>query len=267
MASGSKEHRMLFDIRGKRRHVVKVVYAVLALLMGLSLFLVTGGASLSGLIGSGNSGGSAVAGLEEQTERLERKLVKDPENPDLLLALTRSEVNVANQLVSVVETEAGPVPEPTSESRAEMQRASESWSKYLEATDKPSAGAASVVAPALYSFAISSPNPTEIEANMKAAANAQQIIVDQRPNLNSWSTLAIYRYLSFEYAAAEKAEEEAKKLAASSSKFERENLENQLEESSKGAHKFQKQLEAGEKAGAGSGKAQLENPFGGLGGP
>ena len=33
---------MVFDIRGRRRHVVKVVYAILAVLMGASLFLVVG---------------------------------------------------------------------------------------------------------------------------------------------------------------------------------------------------------------------------------
>ena len=42
MAQGGKEHRMVFDIRGRRKHVVKVVYAVLAVLMGASLFLVVG---------------------------------------------------------------------------------------------------------------------------------------------------------------------------------------------------------------------------------
>jgi hypothetical protein len=262
MASGGKEHRMLFDIRGKRRNVVKVVYAILALLMGLSLFLVTGGASLTGLFNGSNSGGSAVAGLEEQSERIERKLVKDPENPDLLLALTKSQINVSNQLVNV--NESAGVVEQTPESRAEMQQASQNWSKYLEVVDKPSAGAAAVVAPALYSLGLQGQTPQEIETNMKAAANAQQIVVDQRPNLNSWSTLAIYRYLSLEFPAGDKAGEEAKKLT--SSKFERENLENQLEEYSKGAREFQKQIKAQEQASKGAGKAQIENPFGSLGG-
>jgi hypothetical protein len=253
---------MLFDIRGKRRNVVKVVYAVLAVLMGLSLFLVTGASSLTGLFG-GSESGSAVSGLEEQTDRLERKLVKNPEDPELLLALTRAQINVANQLVTV--NESAGVVEQTPESRAEMQRASDNWSKYLKAADEPSAGGAAVVAPALYALALQGQNPAEIEANMQAAADAQQIIVDQRPNLNSWSTLAIYRYLSFDYAAAEKAGEEAKKLTTS--KFERENLENQLEEYSKSGHSFQRQIEAGEKAAQeGAGQEQLENPFGGVGG-
>ena len=42
MAQGNNEHRMVFDIRGRRRHVVKFVYAILAILMAGSLFLVTG---------------------------------------------------------------------------------------------------------------------------------------------------------------------------------------------------------------------------------
>jgi hypothetical protein len=253
---------MLFDIRGRRRHVIKVVYAILAVLMGLSLFLVTGAINLGSLIGESNTEGSAVAGLEEQAERLERKVAKDPENPKLVLALTRAQINVANQLVTVNEAEG--LIEQTTESRAEMQKASDNWQEYLQLTDKPNAGAAAVVAPALYSFAIQGQTPSEIEDNMHAAANAQQIVVDQRPNLGSWSSLAIYRYLSFEYAAAEKAADEAKKLT--STKFEREQLENQLDEYAKSAHGFQKQTEANEEANKGVGKEQIENPFGGLGG-
>ena len=52
MASGDGEHRMVFDIRGRRRHVVKVVYAILAVLMGLSLFLVTGAVNIGSIFNS-----------------------------------------------------------------------------------------------------------------------------------------------------------------------------------------------------------------------
>ena len=50
MADG--ERRMLFDIRGRRKHVVKVVYAILALLMGASLFLVVGPVNIGSLLGN-----------------------------------------------------------------------------------------------------------------------------------------------------------------------------------------------------------------------
>ncbi|HEX7293467.1 MAG TPA: hypothetical protein VF259_02880, partial [Solirubrobacterales bacterium] len=59
------ERRMLFDTRGRRRHVIRVVYAVLALLMGASLFLVVGPFNLGELGGSGASS-SANEVLEER---------------------------------------------------------------------------------------------------------------------------------------------------------------------------------------------------------
>ncbi len=46
MAKKDGERRMVFDTGGRRKDVVKVVYAVLAVLMGLSLLLVVGPAPL-----------------------------------------------------------------------------------------------------------------------------------------------------------------------------------------------------------------------------
>ena len=73
----SGERRMVFDIRGRRRHVVKFVYAVLALLMGASLFLVVGPVNINSLLG-GSSTSNGAGALEEQAESIERKLKKDP---------------------------------------------------------------------------------------------------------------------------------------------------------------------------------------------
>ena len=266
MAQGGNEHRMLFDIRGKRRHVVKVVYAILALLMGLSLFLVTGGLNLGSILGTANSVSSATQGLEEKTERIERKVRKDPQNPDYLLALTRAQINTGNSMLTA-NTETGQL-EFTPEAQSEFQHASDSWSRYLKATDEPNPGAAAVVAGTLFGLAEGSGGSiAEIESNLKAAVEAQQIAAEARPTLNSLSTLGIYQLFAFEYAEAKKTEEEAKKLT--NSKVEREQLENQFKESSKQAHSFQflsQQTKKQEKEGSsGAGKQQLENPLGGLG--
>lgn len=260
MADG--EHRMVFDIRGKRRHVVKVVYAILAVLMGLSLFLVTGAVNLNSLFGSNGSSGATAKPFEEQQERIERKLVKSPEDPDLLLSLTRAQINAGNAL-SEINPETGEVT-PTPEATAQLEGASESWSKYLKATDEPNAGAAQLVAPALFSLARFSTSGASFEANMKAAVEAQEVISDQRPNLNSLSQLAIYKYFTFDFAGAEKAGKEAAKLT--NSRFEREELENQLKTYNKNAHVVQAQIKEVEQTQKGSGKESLENPFGGLGG-
>ena len=103
---------------------------------------------------------------------------------------------------------------------------------------------------------------------MKAATEAQEIVAEARPSLNSLSTLAIYQAFAQEYKAAEKSLAEATKFA--STKFERESLENKYEEVEKSAKEFGKSLEA-EKAAAkrpakAGGKEALENPLNRLGG-
>ncbi|MBK5218667.1 MAG: hypothetical protein JJE35_02600 [Thermoleophilia bacterium] len=267
MAKGGKdEHRMLFDIRGKRKNVVKVVYGILALLMGLSLLLVAGPLPFGDIFGAQDSASEAREQFEEQTERIEAKLVKDPNNPDLLLSLTKAHVNAGNSSAES-NPETGEVV-LTLESRQQYEQASSVWSEYLEATDEPTVGAATLMARTLFSLAETSRSSAEAEANVKAAAEAQQILADERPSINSLGTLAIYKVFTFDYAGAEKANEEAKKFA--SSKFQREQLDKQLEEYRKRAEGFEKQVEE-EKAlqkatqegqGGGQSGQPLGNPFG-----
>lgn len=263
MASGGKEHRMVFDIRGKRRHVVKVVYAILALLMGLSLFLVVGPVNIGSLLGNSSESGSGAKIYEEQAARIERKLVKSPEDPELLLSLTRAQLNAGNQLTE--QTAEGQIA-LTEASVQKYRDASETWSKYLEATDEPNPNSAQLVAPTLFTLAEVSRSGPEYKENISSAAEAAAIVAKQRPTLNSLSTLAYYEYFAFHRAAAEKARAEA--IALTKEKFERENLENQLDEYKKRAAETEKAVKAFEKANEGSkaGKESLENPFGGLGG-
>ncbi|MGV1046895.1 MAG: hypothetical protein ACOYD4_00005 [Solirubrobacterales bacterium] len=253
------EHRMVFDIRGKRRHVVKFVYAVLALLMGLSLFLVTGAVNIGSIFGNGNEGSSGAAISIEQAERIERKLKKSPQDPDLLAALTKTRLNAGNN--SAEQTATGLA--LTTESIEQYQLASAAWSEYLEATEKPSAGIALGVAPALVTLAENG-NVGEFEANIKAAAEAQGIVAAQRPSINSVSTQAIYEYFTFDYEAAEKLE--AKAIALAKTKEQREEVEKSLAPYKKRAQEVQKSLNEIKKSSQGTGKESLENPLGGLGG-
>src|ERR1700759_147140 len=89
MADG--ERRMLLDIRGRRKHVVRVVYAILALLMGGSLFLVVGPVNLASLIGNSKTASSETTKIfQERAERLERELRKHPTDEDKQLSLVRT---------------------------------------------------------------------------------------------------------------------------------------------------------------------------------
>lgn len=265
MAQGNQQHRMVFDIRGRRRHVVKAVYAILAVLMAASLFLVTGAINLNSILGTSSSGSSATKSLEEQAERIEAKLVKTPEDEDLLLNLTRTRINVANTMVTngAFESQGG-----GEEVKQQLAQASEDWSKYLKAAAEPSAGLAIQVAPAMFELAELSSTSVEALENVKAATEAQEIVAEQRPSLNSLSTLAIYQAFAQEFPASKKSGEEAAKFA--NSKFERESLENKLEETNKNAKEFGQGVEAEEAAkqkngkSTNAGKEALEHPFNSL---
>src|SRR5690242_9068207 len=202
MASGGgKERRMVFDIRGRRRVAVKVVYAVLAVLMGASLFLVVGPVNLGEIFNqNGSSTSEAAKQFEQQAQRIERKLAKDPENTQLLVDLTRSRVTAGNNLVEV-SAQGGKQFSPAAVQQ--LQKASQSWSEYLDATKRPDAGLALLMAPTFFTLAELS-SGLEIMDNLKAAVHAQEIVAKQRPTLNSLSTLAIYKTFTFEYAAAKK---------------------------------------------------------------
>jgi tetratricopeptide (TPR) repeat protein len=259
MAAKDGERRMVFDTRGRRKNVVKVVYAVLALLMGTSLFLVIGPFNIASLFEDKNAN-SAATQLEDQAVTIERKLKKDPEDPQLLLNLTRARISAGNAL-AVSNPETGEVAY-TVESRQQLERASEAWSKYLKVADEPSPSGAQVVAQALFGLAQTASNVAEAEVNVRAAAQAQQVVGEARPSLGSLSTLAIYRYYSFDYEGAE----EARKKAAgyTNTKFERENLENELDQIGKRAHQFQAELAKAEKEAK---KAREQGGNSGLGNP
>jgi hypothetical protein len=263
MASKEGERRMLFDIRGRRKNVVRVVYALLALLMGLSLLVVLGPAPLSDLFGtSGGDGGSNAKPFEEQTARIEQELKKTPDDPQLLLNLTRARTNVANQ-ISTVNPETGEAA-LTAEARAELEKAGIAWEEYVKATDEPSVAGAQLSSTNFFRLAQTSRTPAEIEANIQAAAAAQQIVVDQRPSSGALGSLAFFRFYNFEYDEGKKLVAEAVKTAPT--KFERENLGTEMAETEANARALEKQFEEIEKASKGQGKESLENPLGGLGG-
>jgi NADH dehydrogenase/NADH:ubiquinone oxidoreductase subunit G len=265
MARTEDEHRMLFDLRGRRRNVIKVIYAVLAVLMGASLFLIGTGSGLGPLFGDGADNSELVERYEEQIERTERQLAKNPNDPNLLLSLTRTHLSAGDAMDDRDEATGAVILTP--DSVQQYQEASDSWSKYLNATEEPSAGLATLIAPRLVSLAESQGSVANFKTNVRAAREAQEIVAEKRPNLNSLSTLAIYQLFNFDFEAAAETRAEAEKLT--NSKSEKETLDRTLDEYEKAAREAEKQVKAAEKAapsGSAAGQAALENPLGGLGG-
>ena len=262
MAS-SGERRLLFDTRGKRKHVIRVVYAILALLMGASLFLVLSPVNLASLIGGSSSTSNAAKVFHEQAERIEGRLAKNPNDEELLLALTRARVNAGNsQIETTSETE---VPTVSLEAKEDFTAASLAWSRYLkQAGNEPSATAAQLLSGTYFRLAEASPAMSETVENVAKAAEAQQIAAEQSSSLGSLSTAAIYDYFNGEFAAGDKAAKQA--AAKAPSKAEGKSVEKQLAEYRKRAKQFQKQKKEIAKAESqAGGEGSLQNPFSGLG--
>jgi hypothetical protein len=261
MAQGNNEHRMVFDIRGRRRHVVKFVYALLAILMAGSLFLVTGAINLNSIFGTSTTGESAAQVAEKQAVAIEQRIAKEPAKEEVLLGnLTRARITAANAMISEGVTSEGDV----EEIRSQLSKASEDWSKYLETAKEPSAGVAAVVAPAMFQLAEASTSTDQAQENVQIASEAQTMVAEKRPSLGTWSNAAIYTLFTLDFKEAEEQKEEAAKLA--NTKFEREAFENKYEEVEKNAKEFGKEVKLEEvtkksQQSESGGKEALSNPL------
>lgn len=256
MAEG--ERRMLFDIRGRRRHVIRIVYAVLALLMGASLFLVVGPFNLGELAGGGGAS-SATEALEDQAERIEGRLRTNPDDEGLLLSLARTRINAGNAQVETNPQTGAPIVTP--EARAEFERGVAAWSRYTDQTDEPNPAAAAIVAGTYFSLAESSREFAEIGEHIASAAETQALAARDRPSVGALSTLAIYEYFDGDFAAGDRASKRAQQLVP---KAEAKAVERQLAPYRQRAKRFVAEGKKLAKSQQGKGKEAFEGALGGL---
>src|SRR5665811_979966 len=258
------ERRMLFDTRGKRKNVIRVVYAVLALLMGTSLFFVVGPVNIGELIG--NSASTEASEIfDEQAERIERRIEAEPgKEEQLLISLTRARINGGNARIEVVPGEEAQEVPP--EARDEYEKALEAWERYLEdAGDEPNSSAAQLVAGTFFRLAESATSTRAAEEDVATATEAQRIAAAERPSVGSLSTLAYYEYFNGNFKAGDEAKQRA--IDEVPSKAEKKAVEAQLKELRKNAKQFaqrKKQLQKAEEQlnqqGEGTGPG-AGNPF------
>jgi hypothetical protein len=254
---------MLFDTRGRRRNVIRVVYATLALLMGASLFVVIGPFNIAELIGSNESSNAAEV-FEEEAERIEKRLAKDPTDEALLLRLIRARISAGNSRIEVVAE--GEAPEIPRETRREYEQASEAWNRYLKQVgDEANASAAQLVAVTFFRLAESDTSLRAAEEDVAKATQAQRVATKLRPNLGSLSTLAYYEYFNGEFKVGDETKKEAE--AKAPTKAEAASVKTQLAELRKSAKQFDRRKtrlskveeEVGNQAGG------LQSPFTGPG--
>ncbi len=257
----SDQHRMVFDIRGRRKNVVKVVYAVLALLMGLSLFFVTGSVSIGDLFNSGPSS-SISSNFDAQATKIQAQLKKQPQDENLWLNLTRVRYSAGNALITV-DSSTGQQ-QVTPDARAQFKQASAAWASYLKLNPKqPDPNVAQLAANAIFALAQTSTTAPEAEAYLKQAAAAQKIVADTRPSVGAYGNLAYYSYAALDFPQGDEA---AKKAAAEAPGNQGKQVTKSLAGIRKQAKKFEAQQKAAAKAQQGQGKKELQNPLGGLAG-
>ena len=130
---------MLFDLRGRRRRVVQVVYLMLALLLGGGLVLFGIGGDVSGgLVDAfkGGGGQSTDSALEDRVKRQEERLQANPGDERVLQNLVRDYYSLA-----VSQRESGSVGFPEG-AREDLREAGTYWQRYQQAADEPSADTA-----------------------------------------------------------------------------------------------------------------------------
>jgi hypothetical protein len=259
---------MLFDLQGKRKRVVQVVYAFLALilavgLVGLGIGGDAQGGILDGLFGIGGDNGTAESQYDDQIDDANATLETDPDNSAALLALARYSYLAGNQEV-VIDEEAG----TQSVSESGLTRFEDSisaWERYLDALgkqDEADPAVANLVLQAYSNRAFTETDPVLISRTLEGALRTAEVVAEANPSPTAWLQVATYAYFTGDTKAAEEA---GKNAVAEANSADRKAVEQQLKSLEKQGKAIQAQLKAQDTA-KGEAADSLENPLGQLGG-
>jgi hypothetical protein len=246
---------MLFDLTGRRKRLIQVIYATLAVLMGGGLVLFGIGSDATGglfdALGLRDGGGQQGSGqFIDRAQRIERQLATRPKDEQLLLELARTRYLAGNtELEGDASTGQQVI---TEKAEAQYQEAVTAWEKYLDLKPKrPNTNTAPLIVQAY--VGINDP---------EGAAEAQRIVAEAEASQGSLSNLALYEYFAFDFKAGDAAAAEAVKLANSAQKsLVRSRLASFKKEAKKAEEEEKRQAK-----GATGGENPLLDPLGGLGG-
>ena len=197
---------MLFDLRGKRRRLIKVVFFLLAVAFAGStvIFFVGSGANSGGSIfdifGSGGAhGGGGGGGFDDQIERYEKRLETNPTDERSLKLLARAKFNQATS-GDKYNQETGQF---TDKAQEDLQASTSAWERYLKTDPKKLDTNVATVMVQVYAG---------LNDSAQAAAT-QDLIVEERPNSAGYAQLATYLYLDGETKKGDLAAERSIELA------------------------------------------------------
>ena len=251
---------MLFDIRGRRKRFIQVIYVALAVLMGggLVLFGIGGGTSGGLLDGLGISGGtSSDPRFDDRIERAQETLETSPDDEKALLSLAEAHFLKAQTELEVDEQGRQSV---TEEAQADYVAAIEAWETYLATKpEKPDDSVAALVLRA-YGFTISLDDlPSELKTEVKGAYEAANVVAESQPSFGTYLTLTQAALLAGEEKAAKEAEK--KTLAEAPDESSKTAAKSQIASAKQQADVVQKYIE-----GKAPTTAEGPNPLSGIGG-
>lgn len=188
---------MLFDLKGKRKRLVQVVYVMLAVLFGGGLILFGVGGNVSGgLIDAFKSSGSADTSVfTDRVEQAERRAARQPQDPEAWLEVVRAEISLA-QSTEGSDAETG---ELTDRGQQAIVQVAEAWERYLKLEPKEIDGNAAAFAALAYGAL----------REYDKAVEAQRLSVEARPSANGYFELARFAYQAGNEEAGDRAAQEA----------------------------------------------------------
>ena len=252
---------MLFDLQGKRKRLIQVIYVFLALLLGGGLVFFGIGGSAGGGLGDalgigGSNTGSGSPEFNDQIDSGQSTLATDPEDTAALLNLARYSYLNGQQKLGV-DDEGFPV--LTEEAAADFEASVDAWERYLKVNKgKADTAAATLVFRAYSNIAFNSSNPVAVQRRLEGAQRTAAVIAEERPSPNSYFELAGAAYRAGDTAVAEQASAKALKLVDDAGRIQ---LEAQLKAAKNGGRTIRKQIKQLE-----ADPSAIDDPLGGLGG-
>ena len=195
---------MLFDLRGRgRRRTIRIIYAGLALVMGVGLigFGVGGGFGGGGLLNAAeNNGGSSKASFSSEVAKYRKLTRAQPANPQAWEGLTKAQLHEAGGSAYVTENGL------TSKGRELFSEAAQSWNSYMALNPpKPNAELAQLMVRVFGAEGLNEP---------AKVVQVLQIVVASRPTSAAlFAALAQYAYLAHNVRVGDLAAAKALSLA------------------------------------------------------
>jgi hypothetical protein len=255
---------MLFDLgSGKRKQVVRLVYAFLAVifLVGFVGFSIGSGGAPGGLLdalglgsGSGSSSGNVSSQFDSQIAAAQKRVKADPKDQAALIRLSRYQYFKGQAELGVNNGQ----PVLTDSAHTDLGAAVDTWERYLKLVGAKANPNAAVLLVQAYVYL----------NDAAGAARTQEIVAKAQPSENSYGTLAFYLYIAGKIGPGDAA---AKQAVAQAPKAQQAQVKKQLDQYRQQGIKLAKQQKQAAKAAqagaATSGQNPLQSPFGGVAPP